>query len=208
MTEQVELACRCGAVRGGVEVPDTAELPRYVCHCDDCQAFIRYLGKMDDVCDAHGGTEVVHVRPSHLKISAGLENLRCVGLKPKGAYRWYAACCNTPIGSTPRSVGFPFVSLITAFMAKRGSEPMIGPLRGRLMLRYAFGDVTTLKREEMSVLRVVLRIIRSMVTERVFGRYRETPFFEPATGAPVCEPVLLSDEDRAGLYPQSVTGGG
>ncbi len=208
MTEHVGLTCRCGSVRGGLETDTSSELSRYVCYCDDCQAFIRYLGMTEEVLDPHGGTEVVHVRPSRLKITAGAANLRCIGLKPKGAYRWYAACCNTPIGSTPRGVGFPFVSLITAFVDKSAAPTWRGPLRGRLMLRFASGDTTALKHEEIPVFRVVLRIIRSMVVERFFGRYRETPFFDPTSGTPVCAPVLLSDEDRTDLYPQPAAGGG
>lgn len=201
MTDPLELSCRCGEVRGLVELDEVSLLSRYVCYCDDCQAFIRYLDKVEDVLDPCGGTEVVHVKPSRVTFTSGREHLQCIGLKERGAFRWYASCCNTPIGSTPRSIGFPFLSLITAFISDAVPDRAIGPLRGRLMLRFAYGDTGSFERDGVPVLRVVARIIRTMLVDRIRGRHRKTPFFDDRSGDPVCCPRILSDDERVGLYP-------
>ena len=36
---------------------------RMVCYCDDCQAFVHYLGHAD-LLDAHGGTDIVQMAPA------------------------------------------------------------------------------------------------------------------------------------------------
>ena len=57
------LRCRCGRVRGvASEVAPSAGF-RFVCYCQDCQAFARFLER-PDVFDAAGGTDIFQIQPA------------------------------------------------------------------------------------------------------------------------------------------------
>jgi hypothetical protein len=62
MTTRAELRCRCGEVRGFVADASPRTVNRIVCYCDDCQAFAHRIGRAD-LLDAHGGSDIVQVRP-------------------------------------------------------------------------------------------------------------------------------------------------
>ena len=200
MSDQLSLSCRCGAVKGHMTVEDLAALPRYVCYCDDCQAFIRYLDRAEEVLDGCGGTEVVHATPASLHLDSGTEHLRCLDLRGGGTLRWFAACCGSPIGSTPKSPGFPFVSLVATFVRDTREKASIGPIRGRLMLKYASGDVGPLRKDALPAFRMFLRVARTMLTERLLRRHRPTPFFQAGGASPISPPQALTAQERARVY--------
>jgi len=81
-----------------VSSPIRAIQNRCVCYCRDCQAFAHFLGKVDAILDERGGSEIIQVLPRNLTFTQGIELLACMRLTEKGLLRWYAACCNTPIG--------------------------------------------------------------------------------------------------------------
>src|SRR5262252_7536621 len=97
--QTAELECRCGKVKGRVTGASPEAANRVVCYCDDCQAFLHYLGRAD-LLDPHGGSDIVQVAPSSLSFERGSEQVVGMRLSPKGMYRWYAACCKTPLGNT------------------------------------------------------------------------------------------------------------
>ena len=51
MSTQVSLKCRCGTLRGVATDVSPATGNRVVCHCDDCQAFARFLGVLTRFLD-------------------------------------------------------------------------------------------------------------------------------------------------------------
>jgi hypothetical protein len=53
-----------------------------------------------------GGTDIFHMPPGRVKLTAGTDSLRCLRLSNK-VLRWYSECCRTPIANTPRSAGLP-----------------------------------------------------------------------------------------------------
>ena len=78
---------------------------RFVCYCKDCQAFAHFLDRAD-VLDPAGGTDIFHMPPGRVKLTAGTDALRCLRLSNK-VLRWYTECCRTPIANTPAGPGFP-----------------------------------------------------------------------------------------------------
>ncbi|MFZ2237575.1 MAG: DUF6151 family protein, partial [Dokdonella sp.] len=44
----------------------------------------------------------------------GEDELACMSLSPNGMLRWYASCCSTPIGNTPRDRNMPYVGVVSA----------------------------------------------------------------------------------------------
>src|SRR5688572_14150446 len=108
MNTDVELRCACGAVQGFVAEASASTINRCVCYCDDCQAFARFLGR-DDIMNDRGGTDIVQVAPSRVRIVAGADNLRSMRLSEKGILRWYTNCCKTPAGNQLNSSRSPFI---------------------------------------------------------------------------------------------------
>lgn len=112
---RLQLRCRCGKLQGEVDARRVAA--RAICYCKDCQAFARFLAPDGSLLDASGGTEVEATLPAGVRFTQGLEHLACMSLSPQGIYRWYASCCNTPVGNTPRNPAMPYVGLVRACLA-------------------------------------------------------------------------------------------
>ena len=103
MASSHPIRCHCGKFQATVAHPEGGT--RAVCYCRDCQAFAHFLGSPKDVLDSLGGTDIVAVRPRYVSFIAGVDNLVCMSLTAQGILRWYAKCCQTPIGNTPRISG-------------------------------------------------------------------------------------------------------
>lgn len=151
-----------------------------VCYCDDCQVFAHYLERAGDVLDAQGGTEAFPLLPAQITISEGASQLRAVRLGPKGLYRWYAGCCRTPVANTLRA-GLPMAIIVRSFidLDDAGCERAFGPIRARIMARFAIGTPPADAHPKVPpafVLRVLTRIARGWFR----GAAQPSPFFDPA----------------------------
>ena len=94
------LRCRCGRVRGVASDVSPSGGFRFVCYCKDCQAFARFLER-PDVLDPAGGTDIFQMPPARVRLSAGMDAVRCLRLSDKGVLRWYTDCCRT-LSATPQ----------------------------------------------------------------------------------------------------------
>lgn len=193
------LACRCGDVRGRVVGASRATVNRVVCYCDDCQAYAHHL-KRPDLLDAHGGSDVVQVAPAALRFERGEEHLAGLRLTPKGLFRWYARCCNTPVGNTLLP-SIPFVGIVSAAFAgdERGADALFGRSRGVNGARFALG--TPPATSGWTNARMLAHVVRLMLTWRLGGEAWPNPFFDRATGRPSRPVTVLTPEERAALRP-------
>jgi hypothetical protein len=173
-----------------------------VCYCDDCQAFAHFLGRAGDALDSHGGTEVFQMSPARIALAAGTERLACMRLSPRGICRWYATCCNTPIGNTAPTGGIPFIGLIHRCIERPDDDPSLekslGPLRGRVFTKFATGDAATMP-AGTPVLVPLLRFAGFALWWRLRGDHRRSLFFDPRTLAPSVTPRVLSLAEREQL---------
>ncbi len=188
------LHCQCGTLKGFVTLPAGAS--RGVCYCNDCQAYAHFLGKADDILDEMGGTDVVAILPRHVTFTQGLEVLACMSLTESGMLRWYASCCNTPIGNTPRNFKMAHVGLVHACLKdpSKALERSFGPVRMRVNTKTAKGEPKSMP---VSTITSVLRFLSSLIRARLDGSYRLTPFFDPNLGTPVTSPKVLTSKERA-----------
>lgn len=198
MSTDVELRCACGTVRGVVAEASARSCNRAVCYCDDCQQFARFLGR-DDVMNERGGTDVLQVAPSRVRLVAGQEQLRCMRLSPKGLSRWYTECCKTPAGNmfhTPRS---PFVGFPVRFVGLEGSalDAAVGPSRGGIQGRFAIGGCPEGVPPRVG-LGLLVRSAAWVLGNVVRGRHAPSPFWT-ASGEPVVAPMVLTREQRQEL---------
>jgi hypothetical protein len=193
----IQLRCRCGKLQGEVDAHRVAA--RGVCYCKDCQAFARYLQAEDAVLDTAGGTEAAAALPAAVRFTAGLENLACMSLSPKGIYRWYASCCNTPVGNTPRDPKISYVALVRTCLDAPAAEldRALGHSRFAVNTGSARAPVTA---RPLRTALAVARIGAALLKARLGGGYRDNPFFD-ASGAPIRTPRVLTREERAAVTP-------
>src|SRR5262249_2209217 len=109
MITQADFQCRCGEVRGRLASASPGTVNRVICYCDDSQALAHLLGRAD-LLDVRGGSDIVQVAPASITFEQGQHRIAGLRLTPKGLFRWYARCCNTPVGNTI-SPAIPFVGI-------------------------------------------------------------------------------------------------
>jgi len=189
------LRCRCGTIQGYV-VP-SATSARAVCYCKDCQAFARFLGTAG-VVDQAGGTEVIAMLPGHVHFTAGLDALACMSLSERGLLRWYASCCKTPIGNTPRSPKLPYAGMIHSCL--EGGTPIESSFGARRIAVNTQSARSAVAATPIATTFAVLRLMTSSLGTRLSGRYRDNPLFAKDTGMPIRSVHVLSSAERAQAY--------
>jgi len=188
------LQCGCGTLKGLVAHAEAAT--RGVCYCKDCQAFARFLGHADEILDESGGTDVVATLASNVTITEGANALACMSLTENGLLRWYASCCNTPIGNTTRNFKLPYVGLVHNCLEKSGPslDAAFGPVRMRVNTQSATRGRPS--STPFATLAAVLRLMASIGRARLDGSYRRTPFFDAQRGTPVVASSVISRAER------------
>lgn len=194
------LRCRCGTLRGHLERSGSAT--RAICYCQDCQAYARFLGA-PGVVDDDGGTEVVASLPRHVRFTAGAEALACLSLSERGLLRWYASCCNTPIGNTPRNPKLPYVGLVhTCF---EGGSPAIETAFGSRRIAVNTQSARNpVRSTPVATAARVVGLMAAALADRVGGRYKDNPFFAAGMSAPIRAVRVLSSAERDRAYGRDV----
>lgn len=184
---RVLLRCRCGQVRG--ELDPARAYVRATCHCKDCQAYARWLGT-PGVMDAAGGTDVVATAPRWLRFTAGEDQIACMSLSERGIYRWYAACCRTPLGNTAHSPKVHYVGIPTVCMAGGAVDAAFGPA-GRCLINTE-SATAPVRATPLAFALGGLRIAMGILGARLRGD-RRSPFFDEA-GRPLRMPLVARVE--------------
>jgi hypothetical protein len=190
------LQCRCGTIKGYVAHPRSAN--RALCYCKDCQAFAHFLKRPREILDPHGGSDVIQTQPKNVIFVQGIEALACMRLTDKGLLRWYAACCNTPIGNTLPSFKLSFVGLVHECLANPNQplQDSFGAVRSVVNTQSARGEP---KPKPQGGLAAIVWAFAMMAGARINGSYKQTPFFRVDRGTPIVAPRVLSGEERARL---------
>ncbi|HRP86966.1 MAG TPA: DUF6151 family protein [Gammaproteobacteria bacterium] len=178
-------SCKCGAIRG--HILDGSPSNRVRCYCSDCQAFGRYFGPEAGVLDPQGGTEVIQVSQSRLRFDSGLEQLACLRLSPRGLLRWYARCCNTPLGNSLPNPKASLIGLVHSCMDHASLDRDFGGRVADVNTSSALGDS---RPRQSGLARTIGRFLVMMSKDRLSGRYRRSPLFT-GDGRPVVEPHVL-----------------
>jgi hypothetical protein len=192
-----KIQCKCGHLQGSLS--SAAGVTRLRCYCRDCQAYAHALDNAERVLNELGGTDVVTTLQQHLSLTKGAESLACLSLSEQGILRWYASCCNTPIGNTARDPKLSYVALVHTCLSESVAtlDAKFGAARVDVNTKHAKGKV---KSSAMSALFSTARIIASVLRARANGTWKHSPFFRPGSFKPVATPRVLSAEERKLAY--------
>lgn len=190
----MEIQCDCGNFRAELTQFPKNTPGRFICYCDDCQAFLNYL-KRPELLNENGGTEIIPAYPVDIKIIAGQDVVKCVRLHSKGMYRYYTSCCQTPIANTDPVrpwVGF-FRNMYTAKDANL-LDRELGPVKTSLMGKYAKGTppAGTAQTFDFKALTIFMPFI---IKGKVLGKAKHSPFFDK--GESIVVPKVLTTEERS-----------
>jgi hypothetical protein len=134
--------------------------------------------------------------PSHVRFEQGLDALACMSLSESGILRWYASCCRTPIGNTPRDRKTHYVGLVHSCLGEQPLNSSFGPARLHLHTKSARGSVSATPAGTMLA---IVRLMSWILPARLTRRHRENPFFDPASGKAIRQPQVLSGTEVAAL---------
>jgi hypothetical protein len=176
-------ACICGQLRGELYDISPAAYTRILCHCADCRSAYTHLGLADPE-----KVDILQTTQDRVRIQQGGENLRVFRHTPRGALRWYATCCGTPLFHTPLRQRLVHVGM----NADRLDQPDdVGRIMAETFIPGPGG-----KQTHKGMVRMVSRMVSRMAAKNLSGEWRGTPFFGD-DGAPAREPKLLTREERA-----------
>ena len=197
---EASLSCECGKLKGRLARVTPNSVNRILCYCDDCQAFAHYLVNADAILDPRGGSDISQMAPDHVQITEGREHMACMLMSEKGIYRWYAACCNTPIGNTG-GYGMPFLGMVHAMVIpQEQSDSLFGPVKGAVQTKYAkpVGEAND-EDDKGFPLSTLFRFAKIILGAKLSGAQKRSPFFDSETKAPSVAPTVLTPEERQAL---------
>ncbi|MFD3189532.1 DUF6151 family protein [Sedimentitalea sp. HM32M-2] len=185
----IGFACECGQIRGHISPAGPRAGTHLICHCRDCRAAELYLNQPDPGPE---GVDLYQTTPDTVHVDSGAEHLAVLRLGPKGPLRWYAGCCKVPLFNTLARPGLPFAAVR---VARLDDAAKLGPIQAHCFIPQPGGAS-----KHRGAGRLAWNLLTRMGAARLSGRWRQTPFFDAASGAPVAPIHLLSKEERAKLY--------
>ena len=191
----ISLACDCGNVVLHIAPrPAPPQGNRIICHCNSCRAFARVLGRTD-VLDSADGSDILQIRCDRLSIAKGAEHIAALKLSPKGLARWYAACCNTPLGNTTGGPGFPFFgALVHGIVAK----DTLGPVLARVNIPKERPLPQGLPATEGRTTAAFAGVFTIMLSGWLARAQKRNPLFP--NGKPLAPPRLVSLAEKETAY--------
>jgi len=135
-----------------------------------------------------------------LSIAGGHQRIIGLRLVPKGLYRWYASCRNTPLGNTLRPA-IPSIGILAQVFEDNAqtADELFGKPIAAVHSKYAIG--AALAGSRRLELRLVGRALGKIIVWRLRGQGWPHPYFDGATGAPSHPITTLSQREREALRP-------
>ena len=192
MSIDLPLRCTCGRLRGVVRDVSPRTVNRVVCCCQGCQGYAHRLGRAAEILDEHGGTHVFQASPGRFAITEGEEYLACLQQTEKGALRWFASCCDSPIANTLPSMQMPFLAIVETVVDRSqldaSIDDLLGPVLVRVNGRFPRALARRLRATRWALVKMLARYGPMLLMWRLRGAHKASPLFDPSTGRPVREP--------------------
>lgn len=194
---ELTFVCGCGQVVWSLDEATPPTGIRYVCHCDDCQAFAHFTGQADLLLDGNGGTEAYQLPASRLRVLRGLDHLACVQMTARPLLRWHCGACLAPVANTYGAAQLSFVSVPLACASANDRDAVLAQSAGHVWTKFGHGDLSGVT--QVSIPAMLWRMASRIVAARISGDYRNNPFFRPDTGEPIVAPRRLLEAERSEL---------
>jgi hypothetical protein len=189
-----ELACRCGQVALGVDVPGRGAASRVLCYCDDCQTAARALEAQDDVLGPGSGTDIVQTTPDRVTVLRGAQHLAALRLSPKGLLRWYASCCDTPLCNSLPNLKLGFVGVVIRPGQSAQVDAVLGSPRAHIFTTTARPRAEA-PGKDVGFAATGMAVLVRLIAAAASGRAKDSPFRD-AQGNPVGPVKVLTKEER------------
>lgn len=209
MATSLPLRCSCGNLRAQLRDVTPERVNRVVCGCRSCQTYAHRLGRAEEILDEYGGTHVFQASPAQLVFTAGHAHLACLQQTRKGALRWYASCCESPIANTLPAMNVPFMAIMCTMIDREQLDTpldeVLGPLRATVNSKQIPKERRKARKAtRLALLKMLFRYAPMILRWRWRGAHKHSPFFEPTTGRPVIEPRAVAQLEAPGPEPELV----
>ena len=183
MTTPIAFSCKCGQITGTVP-----QGPGHIrCYCDSCRAAEIFLDQPDPGMD---GITVMRFPPDQVAFATGKDLLALMQVTPKGAYRWYASCCKTPMFSTASSPKL-------AYAALKGTA-VVDPQDFGKQLGYVYKPLPGGKVRHKGMGGMIMGVGTTVLSQLVTGKWKQSPFFDD-DAKPIAQPELMPKETRKAI---------
>ncbi|TDO96868.1 DUF6151 family protein [Marinomonas balearica] len=189
--DKLMLSCSCGSIKGHVSGINPRLGNRIKCYCNDCRRFVSMFEEGKKYIDQQGGSEILQVPPSHVKIDEGKEHLGCLKLSDKGLHRWYSNCCKTPLFNTA-GLKIPFVGIFGHFIEDEHYEAHVGPVLGGVFKDSSLTPIVNKIGLNYSKPRILSRMAFQLVTWKVSGKSQPNCLYE-SSGKAIVKPEIVKN---------------
>ncbi|MDF1801907.1 DUF6151 family protein [Thalassovita sp.] len=189
----LKLGCQCGSVQVELAPEGVAAATRLRCYCTDCQTEARHLGY---ALPTHQGTDLIHTTPDRVTLLSGQENLAALRLSPKGIFRWYASCCDTPMFNSLPKPGKSFLGLVVHAAETQAADDSVGPVWGHAFTKSAPPGLGA-PGKDVNFGGIGLGVIRRMLGGYLTGRRKINPLVNDAGEWNVTPTILTREQRRA-----------
>lgn len=147
-----------------------------------------HFDKENDL-DGKGGAELVMTLPEWVTVTQGFEQVKVLRLSKRGAVRWYASCCNSPMLNIHPSRNFPYGSVVV-----RGLDDpdALGPIAMRAFPDQAYSNV---RASRIAFYWVTMRAFARAALARFRAAHKQTQYFT-SEGQFTKTPERLDDARR------------
>ncbi len=191
MTQPVQIRCQCGQFQAQLQPAHWPLLAR--CYCQDCRRYAQHFQQPEPLLDGNNpegqiGSAVMVIHPQQLKIIQGAPQLRCLQQRPKGAWRWYTGCCQTPILNMAAQVQTHHLALLLSALEPSGREYYCA----QSMLKVCQdASIKVTLQQRLTFVSFALRYALGMIHAKLTQAHRKNPLIDPQRRQPIAQVELL-----------------
>jgi len=184
----VPFSCRCGGIKGTLHGASPSSGNHVRCYCAPCRAAVLFANA-EDVGST--GVTLYQTTPDKISFQQGRNKLGIFSFTPQKLLRFRASCCGVQMFTVLSSPKFALAGVMTNLLEDTAA---LGPVAMEAFVLQPDGT-----RKHSSILRLYGGVIWRALLARVSGRWKQTNFFDVATGIPVADIYVPTEQERANL---------